>query len=337
MRKKVLIFGITGQDGCYLAETAISRGYEVHGVVRRASTFNTERIDHLLDDPNLTLHYGDLTDGTNISKLIREIKPDILFNMGAQSHVQVSFEVPEYSADVDGIGVLRILDAIKTYCPTCKVLQASTSEMFGKVLETPQTEKTPFYPRSPYGVAKVFGFWITVNYREAYNIFAANAITYNHESERRHETFVTRKITRAVARIKKGKQDIVYLGNLAAKRDWGYAPDVVEGFWKIIEHNTPDDFILATGETHSVEEFCLNSFSIAGIPLVFTGDGVDRKGIDDQGNVRVAVDKRYFRPTEVDILLGDYSKAKKVLNWSPKVRFNELVERMTNYDISLLE
>jgi len=333
MGKIVLITGITGQDGSYLAESALSRGHTVHGVLRRSSSFNTDRIDHLMNNPKVHLHYGDLGDGTNISKLIRQVKPDYCFNMAAQSHVQVSFEVPEYSANVDGLGVLRVLDAIKTYAPKCRFLQASTSEMFGKVRETPQNELTPFYPRSPYGAAKVFGYYITVNYREAYGLFAANAITFNHESERRLQTFVTRKITTAAVNIKNGNQEVLTLGNLAAKRDWSYAPDIIDGMWRIIDYDTPDDFVLASEETHSVEEFCLLAFQLAGIDLVFNGDGVNRKGIDRKGIVRVTVNPKYFRPTEVDLLLGDATKAKTVLGWAPEKKFTDLVTLMVDHDM----
>lgn len=333
MSKKILITGITGQDGSYLAEKALLEGLETHGIVRRASTLNTERIDHIFNNKKLHLHFGDLTDGTNISKIIRDIKPDYIINSGAQSHVKVSFEVPEYSANTDGIGVLRLLDAITTHCPSCRFLQCSTSEMFGKVQETPQTEKTPFYPRSPYAVSKLFGYWITINYREAYNIFASNSITYNHESPRRGKTFVTRKITQAVANIYHKKQEKLYLGNLKAKRDWAHALDMVDGIWKILMHTSSDDFILATGEVHSVEEFCTLAFEIAGIPIEFSGKGTNRKGIDKHGKVRVEIDPKYFRPTEVDFLQGDASKAKKVLGWAPKIYFEELVKIMVEADL----
>ncbi len=338
MSKKALITGITGQDGSYLAELLLSKGYEVHGMIRRASTFNTSRIDHLYKDRHnkdvrLFLHYGDMTDSSNLNRLLEKIHPDEIYNLAAQSHVKVSFDVPEYTAEVDAIGTLRFLDAIKETGIKTRFYQASTSELYGKVQEVPQTEKTPFYPRSPYAVAKLYGYWIIVNYREAYNLFACNGILFNHESPRRGETFVTRKITMAAARIKAGKQDILYLGNLDAKRDWGYAPEYVEGMWRILQYDHPEDFVLATNETHSVREFVELAFSELGIEIVWKGKGVDEEGICRKtGKTIVKVDPSYFRPTEVDLLVGDYSKAKKLLGWEPKVTFKELVKIMVQAD-----
>jgi len=340
--KKAVVTGITGQDGSYLAELLLDKGYEVHGIIRRSSSFNTARIDHIYQDPHerrrrLVLHYGDMTDGSNISRLIEKIEPDEIYNLAAQSHVKVSFDVPEYTAQADAVGVIRLLDAIKDARVETKFYQAATSEMFGKVREVPQRETTPFYPRSPYAAAKVYGYWVTVNYREAYGLFACNGILFNHESERRGGTFVTRKITRAAARIVAGLQDRLYLGNLAAKRDWGYAPDYVEAMWLMLQQAEPDDYVVATGETHSVEEFCLAAFGAAGKPLHFEGEGQERKGIDEQGKVRVQVDPRYFRPTEVDMLLGDATKAKEKLGWEPRVRFSDLVERMVRHDMAQVQ
>lgn len=331
--KTACITGITGQDGSYLAELLLEKGYTVYGIIRRSSSFNTDRIDHIIDSPQLNLRYGDLTDGTSMSKLIKDIVPDEFYNLGAQSHVKVSFDVPEYSGNVDGLGTIRVLDAIKTFCPECRVYQASTSELFGKTSDSLQNEDTPFYPRSPYGVAKLYAHWITINFREAYDLFAATGILFNHESPRRTPTFVTRKITTGIAKIVKGMQDYILLGNLEAKRDWGYAPDYVQGMWKILQHSSPDDFVLATGETHSVEEFCALAFSIAGMPLEFTGEAENRQGIDRDGVVRVKVSPRYYRPTEVDFLCGDASKAQRVLGWTPNVSFNKLVELMMLYDL----
>ncbi len=338
--KKALITGITGQDGSYLAELLLAKGYEVHGIIRRSSSFNTGRIDHLYEDPHvkgrrLVLHFGDLSDGSNISRLVEKIVPSEIYNLGAQSHVKVSFDVPEFTAQVDGVGAIRLLDAIKEARLDTRFYQASTSELYGKAQEIPQTEKTPFYPRSPYAAAKLYAYWVTVNYREAYGLYACNGILFNHESERRGETFVTRKITRAVGRIKHGLQETVYLGNLAAQRDWGYAPEFVEGMWRMLQQNKPDDYVLATGEKHSVEEFCQLAFTRAGMPLTFTGEGVERKGIDAQGKVRVEVDPAYFRPTEVDVLVGDPSKAREKLGWSPKIKFAELIARMVDHDLAL--
>jgi GDPmannose 4,6-dehydratase len=348
--KKALITGITGQDGSFLAELLIEKGYEVHGIIRRSSSFNTGRIEHLYIDELLkdmhierkvNLHYGDMTDSTNLIRLIREIKPDEIYNLAAMSHVKVSFEVPEYTADADGIGTLRLLEAVRFlgYENRTKIYQASTSELYGKVVEVPQSEKTPFYPRSPYGVAKLYGFWITKNYREAYNMFAVNGILFNHESERRGETFVTRKITLAAARIKKGTQEKLYLGNLDAKRDWGYAKDYVECMWLMLQHDTPEDFVIATGEMHTVREFTTLAFKETGIELEWQGEGVLEKGIDKAtGKVIVEVDPKYFRPTEVEQLLGDPTKAKTLLGWNPrKSSFEELVKIMANSDMKLVE
>lgn len=348
--KTALITGITGQDGSYLAEFLLNKGYNVHGIIRRSSSFNTERIEHLyIDDVimdmhgnrKIKLHYGDMTDSTNIIRLIKEIEPDEIYNLAAQSHVKVSFEVPEYTADTDGIGVLRILEAIKFlgFEQKVKVYHASTSELFGKVQETPQKETTPFYPRSPYACAKLYAFWIIKNYREAYNMFAVNGILFNHESERRGETFVTRKITLAASRIAQDKQEKLYLGNLNAKRDWGYAKDYVECMWLMLQTDEPDDFVVATGETHTVREFCQIAFREAGIELRWEGDGVNEKGIDTStGKVRIEVDSQYFRPTEVDILLGDPSKAKTKLGWNPtKTNFEELVKLMVKSDMEYVK
>lgn len=336
--KKALITGITGQDGSYLAELLLEKGYEVHGMIRRSSSFNTGRIDHLYNDKDLLnkklfLHYGDLTDSSNLNRLLEKIQPDEIYNLGAQSHVKVSFEVPEYTAEVDGIGTLRFLDAIKETGLQTKFYQASTSELYGKVVETPQTEKTPFYPRSPYGVAKLYGFWIIKNYREAYNIYASNGILFNHESPRRGGTFVTRKITRAAARIKYGIQDNLELGNMDARRDWGFAPEYCEGMWRMLQQNKPGDFVLATGETHSVREFVDLAFSELDIQLEWTGDGVDEKGIEKStGKILVVVNPYYYRPTEVDSLLGDATKAKNELGWEPKTKFRDLVKLMAQAD-----
>lgn len=338
MSKKALITGITGQDGSYLAELLLEKGYEVHGIIRRASNFNTHRIDHLYKDRHnkdvrMFLHYGDMTDSSNLNRLLEKVEPDEIYNLAAQSHVKVSFEVPEYTAEVDAIGTLRFLDAIKDTGLKTKFYQASTSELYGLVQEVPQNEKTPFYPRSPYGVAKLYAYWITVNYREAYNIFACNGILFNHESPRRGETFVTRKITMAAARIRAGVQDKLYLGNLDARRDWGYAPEYVEGMWRMLQHNTPEDFVLATGKTHTVREFATLAFKELGIELEWKGEGVNEKGIDkSNGKVIVEVDPDYFRPTEVDLLVGDASKAKSLLNWEPKVGLDDLVKIMVNSD-----
>lgn len=347
--KKALITGIAGQDGSYLAEYLLEKGYEVHGIIRRSSSFNLGRIEHLyleefLKDMHhgrrLTTHYGDLTDSSNLIRLIKKIEPDEIYNLGAQSHVQVSFEVPEYTADVDGIGTLRVLEAVRLLSMEKKVriYQASTSELYGKVVETPQSETTPFYPRSPYAVAKLYGYWITRNYREAYGMFAANGILFNHESPRRGETFVTRKITLAVARIVAGLQEKLYLGNLESKRDWGYARDYVECMHLILQHKVPDDWVIATGETHTVKSFVELSFKEAGIQIEWKGKGVDEKGLDAKtGKILVEVDPKYFRPTEVDLLLGDPTKAKTELGWNPRrTSYEELVRLMIRSDMEFV-
>lgn len=337
--KKALITGITGQDGSYLAELLLEKGYEVHGVRRRSSSFNTERIDHLFVDPHeidvrLFLHYADLGDSSSISRLIEKIKPDEIYNLGAQSHVRVSFEIPEYTSDITGLGTLRILDAIKEAGSNAKFYQASSSEMYGKVMETPQSEDTPFYPRSPYGCAKVYAHMITKNYRESYGLFAASGILFNHESPRRGENFVTRKITQGLSRIKLGTEKKLYLGNLDAKRDWGYTKDYVEGMWLMLQHTEPDDFVLATGETHTVREFVEEAARLLDMEIRWEGTGTDEKGINVKtGEVIIAIDPGLFRPAEVDILLGDYTKAKKVLGWEPKTTFKELVRIMVEADL----
>jgi GDPmannose 4,6-dehydratase len=336
LNKKALITGITGQDGAYLAEFLLNKGYEVHGIKRRASLFNTDRIDHLYKDQHeknvgFFLHYGDMTDSTNLIRIVQEVQPDEIYNLAAQSHVQVSFEMPEYTANADGLGTMRMLEAIRILglAEKTRFYQASTSELFGKVQETPQKETTPFYPRSPYAVAKLYGYWITVNYREAYHMFACNGILFNHESPLRGETFVTRKITRAVARIKLGLQDKLYLGNLNSKRDWGHAKDYVEAMWLILQQKEPEDFVIATGETHTVREFVERAFAELAIHIEWQGEGVTEKGIDKEtGNVRVEIDPRYFRPTEVELLLGDPTKARTKLGWQPRVSFPELVKEM---------
>ena len=335
--KKAFITGINGQDGSYLAELLLEKGYEVHGMIRRSSSFNTGRIDHLYNDPEildkrLFLHYGDLTDSSNLNRLLENIQPDEIYNLGAQSHVQVSFEVPEYTAEVDAIGTLRFLDAIKDTGVQTRFYQASTSELYGMAQEVPQSESTPFYPRSPYGVAKIYGYWIIVNYREAYGLFACNGILFNHESPRRGPTFVTRKITRAAARIKHGVQEKLVLGNLVAKRDWGYAPEYVEGMWLMLQQEEPDDFVMATGESHTVREFVDLTFKELDMELVWEGGGVNEKGIDKNGRVLVEIDERYFRPTEVDFLIGDASKAERELGWVTKIKFEELVGIMAKAD-----
>src|SRR3989344_3120254 len=341
--KKALITWITGQDGSYLAELLLEKGYEVHGIIRRASTFNTSRIDHLYTDPHvngvkLFLHYGDLSDGSNINRILEKVRPDEIYHLGAQSHVRVSFDIPEYTGDVSGLGTLRILDAIRETGIKTKFYQASSSEMFGKALEIPIKETTPFYPRSPYGVAKVYAYWITKNYREAYNLFACNGILFNHESPRRGETFVTRKITRGLARIKLGKQEKLYLGNLNAKRDWGFAKDYVLGMWMMLQRDIPDDYVLSTGETHTVREFVEEAAKIVELEIEWKGKGADEKGIDKKtGKSIVEIDPNYFRPAEVDTLLGDSSKAKKELGWEPKTHFKELVKIMAEHDLKKAE
>ena len=343
MKKKALITGITGQDGAYLAELLLSKDYEVHGIKRRASSFNTDRVDHLYKDRhkeevNFFLHYGDLTDSTNLIRLIQEVKPDEIYNLGAQSHVKVSFEVPEYSADTDALGTLRILEAIRILgiADSVKFYQASTSELYGKVQEIPQNEQTPFYPRSPYGVAKLYAFWIVKNYREAYNIYACNGILFNHESPIRGETFVTRKITRAVAKIKLELQDKIYVGNLNAKRDWGHAREYAEMQWKILQYKNPEDFVISTGKSYSIKQFIELSFKLVGIDLIWKGKGLDECGIDSKTNkVLVDVDKKYYRPNEVDLLIGDPSKAKSKLGWNCEYDLKKLVNSMMTYDLSL--
>ncbi|MCF8262129.1 MAG: GDP-mannose 4,6-dehydratase [Melioribacteraceae bacterium] len=358
--KKALITGITGQDGSYLTEILLEKGYEVHGIIRRSSSFNTQRIDHLYRQKEvlnhkLYLHYGDVVDTSSLNRLLEKIEPDEIYNLAAQSHVKVSFEVPDYTAQVDGLGTLRFLDAIReTGLRQVKFYQASTSELFGKVQEIPQTEKTPFYPRSPYGVAKLYGYWIIVNFREAYNIFASNGILFNHESPRRGETFVTRKITRAVSDIMTGKQQMLALGNLNSKRDWGYAPEYCEGMWRILQHDTAEDFVLSTNETHTVREFVENSFNRLGVEIDWVGEQENEVGVVKSvnldanefisnlkdkvtapkvGDKLVKVNPKYYRPTEVELLIGDYSKAKEKLGWSPKTTFKDLVTIMIEADL----
>ncbi len=351
--KKALITGITGQDGSYLTELLIEKGYQVHGIIRRASSFNTQRLEHIYQDPHddprkMVLHYGDLTDSSNLNRILEKVQPDEIYNLAAQSHVGVSFQVPEYTAEVDATGTLRFLDAIKEAGLKTKFYQASTSELFGKVQQIPQTEKTPFYPRSPYGVAKLYAFWITVNYREAYHLFACNGILFNHESPRRGETFVTRKITRAATRIALGLQSKLYLGNMDAKRDWGYAREYVEGMWRMLQQDHPEDFVLATGETHSVREFTNHAFDRLGIKLEWQGSGASEKariGAMDvafdtslkPGDVLVEVDPNYYRPTEVELLIGDATKAEQMLGWKPQTTFRLLVEKMVDADLMLAQ
>lgn len=347
--KTALIAGITGQDGSFLAEFLIEKGYEVHGILRRSSSFNTGRIEHLYLDEwvrdmkqkrLINLHYGDLTDSSSLVRIIQQVQPDEIYNLAAQSHVKVSFDVPEYTAETDAVGTLRLLEAIRILGleKKTRIYQASTSELYGKVQEVPQSETTPFYPRSPYGVAKLYGFWITKNYRESYDMFAVNGILFNHESERRGETFVSRKITLAAARIAQGYQDKLYLGNLNALRDWGYAKDYVECMWLMLQHDTPEDFVIATGKYNSVRQFCILAFQEAGIQLRWEGEGVEEKGIDTAtGKVLVEVDPKYFRPAEVDQLLGDPSKAKKILGWNPsRTSFEELVKIMVQHDMKFV-
>ena len=340
--KKALITGITGQDGAYLAEFLLKKGYEVHGIKRRTSLFNTDRIDHLYQDPHtdnqkFVLHYGDMTDTSSLIRIIQQIQPDEIYNLAAQSHVAVSFEEPEYTADSDAIGALRILEAIRIlgFEKETRYYQASTSELFGKVQEIPQKETTPFYPRSPYAVAKMYAYWVTVNYREAYGIYACNGILFNHESPLRGETFVTRKITRGLARIKEGLDECLYLGNMDAKRDWGHARDFVEAQWMMLQQDEPEDFVIATGEQHSVREFVEIASKKIGIDITWSGSGVDEKGTDQHGNIIVQVDPRYFRPTEVETLLGDPSKAKEKLGWVHKTSFDNLVKEMVDEDLQI--
>jgi GDPmannose 4,6-dehydratase len=338
MKKIALISGITGQDGSYLTELLLDKGYDVHGIIRRSSSFNTFRIDHIYNNPDYLnksffLHYGDLTDSSNLNRIVEKIKPTEIYNLGAQSHVQVSFEVPEYTAEVDGVGTLRFLDAIKETGINTKFYQASTSELFGKAQEIPQTEKTPFYPRSPYGAAKLYAYWVVINYREAYNVFASNGILFNHESERRGKTFVTRKITVAASKITLGQQEKLLLGNLDSKRDWGYAPEYVEGMWRIMQAENPDDFVLATNETHTIREFIEETFRVLGDEIIWRGAGLNEKGIlKSTGKEVIGIDPRYFRPTEVDILIGNPAKAKKILGWVPRTTFKELVKIMVDSD-----
>jgi GDPmannose 4,6-dehydratase len=337
--RRALITGITGQDGSYLAELLLEKGYQVHGLIRRSSSFNTDRIDHIFQDPHdegprLRLHHGDLADSGLLRSLVAEIAPQEVYHLGAQSHVRVSFDVPEYTADVTGLGTLRILEAIRKHAPAARVYQAGSSEMFGSVKESPQSETTPFRPASPYGVAKVFGYWAAVNYREAHGLFVANGILFNHESPRRGGTFLTRKTTRAIASMVAGRQEKLYLGNLEARRDWGYAPEYVLAMWRMLQRDAPDDYVIATGETHTVREFVEAAFRHAGLELRWEGKGVGEKGVERAtGRVRVEIDPRYFRPTEVDLLLGDARKAERDLGFKPKVTFHELVRLMVDADI----
>lgn len=344
MVKKALVTGITGQDGSYLVELLLQKGYKVYGIKRRSSSYNTQRIDHLYkdvheQDARMQLIYGDMTDATNLLRIIQEVQPDEIYNLAAQSHVQVSFETPEYTANADALGSLRILEAVRLLgmSDTVKIYQASTSELYGKVQEVPQSESTPFYPRSPYGVAKQYAYWITVNYREAYGMFASNGILFNHESPRRGETFVSRKITRAVAAIEAGKQSCLYLGNLNAQRDWGHARDYVDGMWRILQHGAADDFVLATGQMHSVREFVERAFGEVDRNIEWRGTGIDEQGIDaNSGDVLVKVDPRYFRPAEVEQLLGDATKAKQLLGWEPIISFEDLVKEMVEADLAIV-
>jgi GDPmannose 4,6-dehydratase len=340
-KKTALITGITGQDGSYLAELLIAKGYVVHGIVRRSSSFNTGRIDAIYQDPQeqerqLILHYGDLNDSSSLNRILRIVNPDEIYNLGAQSHVKVSFDTPEYTGEVTGLGAARLLEAIRELQIRPRIYQASSSEMFGKVAASPQNEQTPFYPRSPYGAAKLYAYWMTVNYREAYGLFAVNGILFYHESPRRGETFVTRKVTRAASRIKLGLQDRLYLGNLDARRDWGFAKDYVVAMWLMLQCDEPEDFVIATGETHTVRELCDRAFARTGVELAWEGSGVDERGIDkESGNVRVEIDPRYFRPTEVEILLGDATKAKEKLGWTPRTAFVDLIDLMVDADLEL--
>ncbi len=341
--KKALITGITGQDGSYLAEFLLKKGYEVHGIERRSSSFNTGRIDHLHNpeenkQTKIFLHYADLADSSSLFRVIKKINPDEIYNLASQSHVKISFDIPEYTGDVTGMGAVRLLEVVRAINPKIKVYQASSSEMFGMVSENPQKETTPFYPRSPYGCAKVYAFWIMKNYRESYNMFACNGILFNHESPRRGKNFVTRKITRTLCEIKLGLTDKIHLGNLDAKRDWGYAPDYVEAMWLMMQQDKPDDYVISTGETHSVRECVEESCKVLGFDLEWEGKGLNEKGIDKKtGKVIVAIDKRFFRPAEVDVLLGDPSKAKKQMGWEPKVKFKELVKIMVESDMKMIK
>ena len=339
--RRALITGITGQDGSYLAELLLSKGYEVWGVVRRSSSITTWRIDHLYEPPwkkhkRLNLVYGDLNDASSLNRILKTVRPDEVYNLGAQSHVKVSFEIPEYTAEVVGVGAVRLLEAMRELGLDARFYQASSSELYGKVVESPQTETTPFYPRSPYAAAKAYAFYITRNYREAYGMFATNGILFNHESPRRGETFVTRKITMAVARIKAGEQDTLYLGNLDAKRDWGFAGDYVEAMWLMLQTDEPDDFVISTGEAHSVREFCDLAFDRVGLPLTWRGEGLEEQGFGPDGQCLVGINERYFRPAEVEYLLGDASKARDSLGWKPETRFKALVEMMVDADLEAL-
>jgi len=333
--KKAFISGVTGQDGSYLAELLLEKGYEVHSIMRRASVFTSQRINHILDSKNFHVHHGDLTDSSNIHRLLSDLKPNEIYNLGAQSHVKVSFDVPEYTADVDGLGAIRILDAVRDLGSSCKYYQASTSELFGGIPGTePQSETTPFYPKSPYGVAKLYAYWITVNYRESYNLFACNGILFNHESPRRGETFVTKKITKAVAQISKGKQDVLKLGNIDAKRDWGHAKDYVYAQWLMLQQDEPKDYVIATGETYTVRDFVEIAFKEVDINIEWTGVGINEKGVDkSSGKVLVEIDEMYFRPAEVEILHGDSSLAENELGWERKISFKDMVSEMVRYDL----
>ena len=337
MPKKALITGITGQDGSYLAELLLHKGYLVYGIIRRSSSFNTGRLDAIYQDPHvedqrLHLLYGDLNDASSLNKILKVVRPDEIYNLGAQSHVKVSFDVPEYTAEIDAVGTIRLLEAMRELELNARFYQASSSELYGKAVEIPQRETTPFYPRSPYAAAKAYAFYVTRNYREAYGMFAVNGILFNHESPRRGETFVSRKITRAVGRIKHGLQDRLYLGNLEAKRDWGFAGDYVDAMWRMLQADEPDDYVIATGESHSVREFCELAFSHAGLPLTWRGNGVEEQGIGPNGRILIEIDSRYFRPTEVDLLLGDSTKAQKKIGWKPVVDFSSLVRAMVDAD-----
>jgi GDPmannose 4,6-dehydratase len=354
--KKALITGITGQSGSYLAELLLNKGYEVHGIIRRSSSFNTSRIEHIYSNPDLHLHYGDMSDSLSLDGIVHAVKPDEVYNLAAQSHVQVSFSIPEYTGQVDALGTLKLIEAVKKHSPTAKIYNATTSELYGLVQETPQTETTPFYPRSPYGVAKLYSFWIGKNYRESYDMFICNGILFNHESERRGETFVTRKITIALSKIVHGKQDFLELGNLDSKRDWGYAPDYVEGMWRMLQQDKPDDFVLATNETHSIREFIEESVEVYNdwlehkhdlclpeynhfeyIDLEWRYEGVDEIGFCKRRNKAIIkINPKYYRPAEVDLLLGDATKAKEILGWEPTIKFNKLVEKMMKYDLENL-
>ena len=332
--KKALITGITGQDGSFLAEFLLEKGYEVHGVIRRGSSFNTQRIEHILSHENLHLHHGDMTDSANLNHLLDSIKPEEVYNLAAQSHVKVSFEVPEYTAQSDAVGALRILDAIKNHCPEARFYQASTSELYGKVQEIPQKETTPFYPRSPYAVAKLYGFWIVKNYRESYGLYACNGILFNHESERRGKTFVTRKITVGMGEIHRGERQTIKLGNLDSQRDWGYAKEYIEAMWLMLQQDEPEDFVIATGETYTIRQFVERCAKYIGIDIQWQGTGVDEKGIDSKtGKTIIEVDERYFRPAEVELLVGDGTRAKEKMGWEPKIRLDELVDIMMAHDI----